>query len=68
MKLHPKITVDVLLEAVQQTTFGLENKGFCNACGMEHDSCEPDMRKGECENCGENAVYGAEELMIHTQI
>jgi hypothetical protein len=27
---------------------------------------EPDARKYECESCGANSVYGAEELLMHT--
>ena len=38
--------------------------GFCVACGAERDSCEPDARKYECDECGEHQVYGAEELII----
>lgn len=38
--------------------------GFCIACGEEAYSIEPDARKYECEYCGKNKVYGAEELVI----
>ena len=41
-----------------------ENLGFRLACGAQNDGCEPDMRKGECEICGEFQVYGAEEILI----
>ena len=40
-----------------------DSQGFCLACG-ENQSAEPDARKYECEICGENAVYGAEELLL----
>ena len=38
--------------------------GFCIACGSEHYECEPDARKYHCNNCNEDKVYGAEELLI----
>lgn len=40
------------------------NTGFCLACGAEQPNCEPDMRRGACETCGANKVFGAEELML----
>lgn len=41
-----------------------QNIGFCIKCGAERDCCEPDAREYHCEECGENKVYGAEELLI----
>ena len=38
--------------------------GFCIACGAERDTCEPDACEYECEECGANKVYGAEEIAI----
>lgn len=38
--------------------------GFCTNCGAERDCCEPDAREYDCEECGENKVYGAEELIF----
>ena len=38
--------------------------GFCVNCGAEREGCEPDARRYECEECGENRVYGASELFI----
>ena len=38
--------------------------GFCTECGAEKDSCEPDARDYECDDCGAMAVYGAEELVV----
>jgi hypothetical protein len=64
MKLHPKLTDDVICEAVERRMLTLDNPGFCNACGREHHNCEPDMRRGTCESCGARAVYGADELLF----
>ena len=41
-----------------------DNKGFCIACGHEHDGVEPDARNYKCEKCDAESVYGAEEILI----
>ena len=64
MKIHPDITQDRVMEACNRSMTTLDNPGFCIACGEEADGCEPDARGYECEACGENKVYGAEELLI----
>ena len=61
-KLHPSVTEEAIVDAMHRQMFGLDNPGFCMACGMESDSCEPDARNYKCESCGEREVYGAEEL------
>ena len=53
-----------VFEAAEASMFGMENLGFCINCGAEHDGCEADARKYECEECGEHQVYGAPELVI----
>jgi hypothetical protein len=58
------INPDELLRAVEESTFGMSNTGFCTACGAEHDGCEPDARNYPCDDCGKNKVYGAMELLI----
>jgi len=65
MKMHPNLTVDVLMDGVERSTFGLDNVGFCIACGSEAEGCEPDARRYKCEACGEMKVYGASELLMH---
>lgn len=64
IKMHSSITADRIMEACERRMTTLDNPGFCIACGNEQEGCEPDMRKGECENCGSNSVYGAEELLM----
>jgi hypothetical protein len=64
MKIHPDVTVDRVMEACERSMTTLDNPGFCIACGEEADGCEPDARGYECEACGENKVYGAEELLM----
>lgn len=41
-----------------------EQLGFCIHCGAERACCEPDARNYECEDCGYNQVFGAQELLF----
>lgn len=58
------LTRSRVLDAVKRSQFGLDNPGFCLACGAEQDGCDPDMRKGKCMECGALKVYGAEEVLM----
>ena len=64
MKLHHTITEERLLGALESSQLGLDDPGFCTACGADACGVEPDARRYVCEACGEKAVYGAEELAI----
>lgn len=64
MKMHPSLTPDRIIDAVERRMRSLDNPGFCIECGEEQGGCEPDAREYECESCGEAAVYGADELMM----
>lgn len=63
MRLHPSITAERVLDACERRARSLDNPGFCVACGEDHEGCEPDARGYYCEFCGEDAVFGAEELI-----
>lgn len=54
------LTRDQILEAVSRDDY----TGLCTACGDESTGIEPDAQKCKCDNCGEYAVFGAEELVI----
>jgi hypothetical protein len=41
-----------------------DNMGFCISCGETADGVEPDARRYECDLCGEDRIYGLEELLI----
>ena len=56
----PRRTFD--LEDIQEAIE--DNTGFCISCGASRDCCEPDARNYPCEECGENQVFGAEELLL----
>lgn len=64
MKLHPSITEQRIIEAVQRHHSSLDNPGFCIECGADAEGCEPDAERYECESCGKRAVYGAEQLLL----
>ena len=64
MRLHPDITLDAVMEAVQRQRSSLDNPGFCIACGAEAEGFEPDAEQGECECCGEQQIYGTEALLF----
>jgi hypothetical protein len=65
MKIHASITSEMILDACERQMTSLDNPGFCIACGCEAEGVEPDARRYKCESCGEKAVYGAEELLMH---
>lgn len=58
------ITDDRLNDAINRSVYGLDNLGFCLACGEEQDDCDPDAREDKCEHCGEHKVYGIEEILL----
>lgn len=64
LNVHQNITLDRIVQAVEDSHTSLANPDFCVFCGEETDGCEPDARAYECENCGRNGVYGVEELLI----
>jgi hypothetical protein len=63
VSVHPHITVERVLDAVDREMTSLDNPGFCIACGEEADECEPDARKHPCDYCGKKTVYGAMTLL-----
>lgn len=64
MKVHPDVTTDRVVAAVERYNTSLDNPGICIKCGADADGCEPDARRYKCESCGEPGVYGAEELLF----
>ena len=64
MKLPNGLTSEMILDACERWATTLDNPGFCLSCGAEAEGVEPDARNYECEVCGANQVYGAEELAM----
>ena len=64
MKIHPSITEDRVIEAVERYNSTLDNPGFCLACGEDAEGCEPDAENYECAHCGERQVMGAEAVLF----
>lgn len=63
-KIHPAITLDLVIEAYERASSSCDNPGFCIACGEETKDVEPDACNYECPCCRERAVFGAEELLL----
>ena len=43
--------------------------GLCLNCGQERETCEGDARNYPCDDgCGQNEVFGTEELLVMGQI
>lgn len=64
MKLPNNLSLETVLQAVEDSHRSLDNPGFCLACGNRQDGCEPDARNYECESCNSNMVFGAEEILM----
>lgn len=62
--LHFSITPERVADGARREMFGLDNPGYCRACGNEQDGCEPDARFYPCESCGARQVFGAAELLM----
>jgi hypothetical protein len=63
-EVHASVTAERVIEASERRANSLDNPGICIACGAEQDGCEPDAQRYQCEACEEDAVYGAEELLL----
>lgn len=62
--MHKSITLERIESLVREQMFDLANPGICTNCGEDADDCEPDARNYPCDVCGENQVFGAEELLF----
>jgi len=60
VKMHKSITQDRVIAAVHED----DCIGFCIDCGAETSGVEPDAKGYPCDECGSNAVYGAEQLLF----
>jgi hypothetical protein len=56
-----KLDMDRVIAAAENEE---EYLGFCIACGAEAYDVEPDARRYECDDCGANKVYGAQEILL----
>jgi len=68
MKLPEGLTIERIMNAYEGSLTSLDNPGFCMACGSEQDGVEPDARNYKCEECGEDSVYGAEDLVLRVSV
>ena len=65
--IHPSITLDRVMAMAEESMFGMNDDGICLACGEDAMGVEPDAEGYECECCGERAVMGAENILLHIQ-
>jgi hypothetical protein len=63
-EMHKSVTVDRIIQTITENDTTLSNVGICIACGEDRDDCEPDAREYVCDECDEEKVYGAEELLL----
>jgi hypothetical protein len=61
---HKSLTDEAITDAVERRMSDLDNPGFCLICGAEADGCEPDAQNYQCESCGAEQVFGADELLL----
>lgn len=64
MKLPKNLSIDEVMQAVEESYSSCENPGFCLACGERQEGCEPDAEHYECEGCGAMMVFGAEQVIL----
>lgn len=50
--------------ALVEDGLGYTETGLCLACGAERDCVEPDAENYPCEACGEEQVFGAEQIVL----
>ena len=58
-------TKEQLIDRAMEIVEADEYLGLCLDCGAEKDCCEPDARKYTCDECGEQKVYGAQEILLN---
>lgn len=62
MDLPKGLSIETICDAVRQD----DMIGFCVKCGFEAHPVEPDAEEYSCEECGSRAVYGADQILLHT--
>ncbi len=64
MHIHKSVTAKRIHRLAKQSMFGLDSPGVCVACGDDAEGVEPDAEGYTCETCGEDSVFGAEQLLF----
>ena len=54
----PEIELEQIISAMER------GDGICLVCGSEQSGVEPDADSYQCEQCGEYAVHGAEQILF----
>lgn len=53
-----------VIDTAMEIILSGDHDGVCLECGWRHSDIEPDAEKVQCQACGYNKVYGAEQLVI----
>ena len=56
------MTISITIEEYEEASANYI--GYCTKCGAERECCEPDAANYPCEECGQNAVQGCDNLLI----
>lgn len=64
-RIHPTVTIARVEKALAAASVADDDRGFCTACGADAWDVHPAARQLKCDRCGQDAVYGAEELFIY---
>lgn len=57
---YTSLDPDEIIELIREDS----SCGVCVKCGYQQYGVEPDARGYQCEDCGQNTVYGAEECLL----
>jgi len=63
--MHKTVTLDRIVQTLEDTAGTLLDPGICIACGEDQDGCEGDAENYECNGCGKNKVFGVSGLLMH---
>jgi PHP family Zn ribbon phosphoesterase len=61
-----KVMIRITMEDLQEAI--VNNYGICTKCGAIGQFAEPDARNYTCEECGEDSVFGAEQVVIEMAV
>jgi hypothetical protein len=61
---HASVSLPRVLDALDTQLYDLEDPGICLHCGEDAMGVEPDARHYKCEWCGNEAVFGASEILL----
>jgi hypothetical protein len=61
--MHESITVERVIAVLEDAEGTTSSPGFCHVCGAEASGVEPDAHDYPCDECGAEAVTGAQDTL-----